>query len=169
MSVVYIIHGVRNDELMTLQDVQEVVPVDFNDKLRLASSWFGLCGIAKEISPQPNSDGIEVLHADTFDLHSFHTLTGTTFMLVTTPNFPHGGNILSDRCVCFNCVVFTSLRLLLRMFRHKTIICDEYCSVYRLYCDYVLKNPFYEADQVIKSELFDRHVVTALRHVKSTS
>mmetsp|Transcript_10232 Transcript_10232/g.20047 ORF Transcript_10232/g.20047 Transcript_10232/m.20047 type:complete len:134 (-) Transcript_10232:206-607(-) len=31
-------------------------------------------------------------------------------------------------------------------------------SVYELYADYVLKNPFYELDQVIKCDLFDIHL-----------
>jgi hypothetical protein len=31
--------------------------------------------------------------------------------------------------------------------------------VYDLYCDYVLKNPFHETDQVIKSELFDQNLI----------
>lgn len=39
----------------------------------------------------------------------------------------------------------------------------KYCRVYQIYCDYVLKNPFYEPDQVIKSELFDRHIALCLQ------
>ena len=39
---------------------------------------------------------------------------------------------------------------------------DARCSVYGLYCDYVLKNPFHEVDQVIKSELFDLGLVDAV-------
>ena len=31
-------------------------------------------------------------------------------------------------------------------------------KVYELYADYVLKNPFYELDQVIKCDLFDLHL-----------
>ncbi|GAB4817506.1 hypothetical protein N2152v2_004552 [Parachlorella kessleri] len=34
--------------------------------------------------------------------------------------------------------------------------------VYELYGDYVLKNPFHEMDQVIKSELFDQNLVAAI-------
>jgi hypothetical protein len=34
--------------------------------------------------------------------------------------------------------------------------------VYELYGDYVMKNPFHEMDQVIKSELFDQNLVQAL-------
>ncbi len=36
------------------------------------------------------------------------------------------------------------------------------CRVYELYGDYVLKNPFHEMDQVIKSELFDQNLVAAI-------
>ena len=38
-------------------------------------------------------------------------------------------------------------------------------SVYELYCDYVLKNPFHEMDQVIKSELFDQNLLALLAAV----
>ena len=38
-------------------------------------------------------------------------------------------------------------------------------EVYRLYCDYVLKNPFHEAEQVIKSELFDGKIVELLQRI----
>lgn len=107
--------------------------IDFNDKLRLASSWFGMCGISSQLSPQAGSQlgGTHVLRADTFDLHSYQTLTGTTFMMVTSRNHKDAMRMLKD-------------------------------TVYRLYCDYVLKNPFYEADQVIKSSLFDSKILHEL-------
>ena len=34
------------------------------------------------------------MQADTFDLHSFHTLTGTTFMLLTEPHTPDAAELL---------------------------------------------------------------------------
>ncbi len=37
------------------------------------------------------------------------------------------------------------------------------CRLYELYCDYVLKNPFYEIEQVIKCELFDENVEALLK------
>lgn len=118
-----------------VQKDSTAIGIDFNDKLRLASSWFGMCGISSQLSPQPlsssSSGGMRVLRADTFDLHSYQTLTGTTFMMVTSPNYRNATGILKD-------------------------------TVYTLYCDYVLKNPFYEADQVIKSSLFDQKIVESL-------
>ena len=37
------------------------------------------------------------------------------------------------------------------------------CRIYELYSDYVLKNPFYELDQVIKCDLFDESVDFAVK------
>ncbi|KAI8109719.1 hypothetical protein M9434_000998 [Picochlorum sp. BPE23] len=140
-SVIYSLWIVgRNGGLLFSKDIpgqkdSSTLGIDFNDKLRLASSWFGMCGISSQLSPQPlspsSSGGIHVLKADTFDLHSYQTLTGTTFMMVTSPNYRNAASVLKD-------------------------------TVYKLYCDYVLKNPFYEADQVIKSSLFDQKIVESL-------
>ena len=77
-----------------MQDFVQLPPVDFNDKLRLASSWFGMCGISAQLSPVHGGSGIQLLQAEGFDLHSFHTLTGTTFMMVTEPNTPESAEIL---------------------------------------------------------------------------
>ena len=95
---------------------------------------FGMCGIAAQLSPVPDSSGIQVwaeccrvlppflvrlgpafaapdhlrkpaaycpppwplqlMQADTFDLHSFHTLTGTTFMLLAEPHTPDAAELL---------------------------------------------------------------------------
>jgi hypothetical protein len=76
------------------QDFVQLPPVDFNDKLRLASSFFGMCGISAQLSPVPGGGGMSLLQADGFDLHSFHTLTGTTFMMVTEPKTQESAEIL---------------------------------------------------------------------------
>jgi Sybindin-like family len=83
------------------QDFKAVPPIDFNDKLRLASSWFGMCGISSQVSPiQPDSGGgIQLMQADTFDLHSFHTLTGTTFMAVTERQTTEAAEVLKGTYV----------------------------------------------------------------------
>ena len=38
--------------------------------------------------------GIQVMQAETFDMHSFQTLTGTTFMMLTEPHTPEAAEIL---------------------------------------------------------------------------
>lgn len=45
-----------------------------------------LHAIASQLSPVPGCTGIELLEADTFNLHCFQTLTGTKFLLVVEPN-----------------------------------------------------------------------------------
>jgi hypothetical protein len=76
------------------QDFVQIPTIDFNDKLRLASSWFGMCGISAQLSPVPGSSGIQLLQSPGFDLHSFHTITGTTFMLLTAPQTHESPEIL---------------------------------------------------------------------------
>ncbi|KAK9829036.1 hypothetical protein WJX72_003556 [[Myrmecia] bisecta] len=62
--------------------------VNLNDTLRLASIWHSLHAIASQLSPVPHCTGIELLQADTFDLHCFQTLTGTKFLMITEPQTP---------------------------------------------------------------------------------
>jgi hypothetical protein len=71
--------------------------MDFNDKLRLASSWFGMCGISAQLSPVPGSTGIQTMEADTFHLHSFHTVTGTTFMMIAEPGTGEAAELLRTK------------------------------------------------------------------------
>ncbi|ORY99074.1 Sybindin-like protein [Syncephalastrum racemosum] len=56
-----------------------------NEYLVLAGTFHGVHAITSQISPLPNSSGIEMLEADTFRLYCFQTLTGTKFLLVTAP------------------------------------------------------------------------------------
>ena len=48
-----------------------------------------LHAIASQVSPVPGCTGIELLEAETFNLHCFQTLTGTKFLLVVEPNTPY--------------------------------------------------------------------------------
>ncbi|RRT49977.1 hypothetical protein BHE74_00052389 [Ensete ventricosum] len=51
--------------------------MDTNDSLRLASLWHSMHAISQQLSPTNGCSGIELLQADTFDLHCFQSLTGT--------------------------------------------------------------------------------------------
>lgn len=64
-----------NYELM--QDYGTQGRLDTNDSLRLASLWHSMHAISKELSPVGGCSGVELLEADTFDLHCFQALTGT--------------------------------------------------------------------------------------------
>ncbi len=98
-----------------------------NDTLRLASIWCALLwrqsfsvpfrppvlghlvcycspcrhslhAIAVQLAPAPGCTGIELLRADTFDLHCFQTLTGTKFLVVVEPDTPDVEALLRETC-----------------------------------------------------------------------
>ena len=62
----------------------------------------------------------------------------------------HSGQCLSDsnRLQWFELMLFPWLR-----------------RVYDLYCDYVLKNPFYEVEMPIRCELFDQNLFRLINSV----
>lgn len=79
---------------------KEYIPGVFknlNDTLRLASIWHSLHAISMQLSPVPSCGGIELLQADTFDLHCFQTLTGTKFLAVTEPQTPDVSFLLQNQ------------------------------------------------------------------------
>ena len=57
-----------------------------------------LHAIATQLSPAPGCTGIELLLADTFDLHCFQTLTGTKMLMVVEPGTPDVDVLLQDTC-----------------------------------------------------------------------
>lgn len=125
----YIIN--KSGGLIYTKDFAEVAKVDLNDTLRLASIWHSLNAISCQLSPVPGCTGIDLLEAETFDLHCFQSLTGVKFLLVVEPHTPFIPQFLQ--------------------------------RIYELYTDYVLKNPFYEVEQVIKCDLFDEQVEATIR------
>ena len=58
-----------------------------------------LHAIATQLSPVLGCTGIELLKADTFDLHCFQTLTGTKIIMVVEPSTPDVDLLLKDTCV----------------------------------------------------------------------
>ncbi len=58
-----------------------------------------LHAIATQLSPVLGCTGIELLKADTFDLHCFQTLTGTKMIMVVEPATPDVDILLKDTCV----------------------------------------------------------------------
>ncbi|KAM0030016.1 putative trafficking protein particle complex subunit [Helianthus debilis subsp. tardiflorus] len=49
--------------------------MDTNDSLRLAGLWHSMHAISQQLSPIQGCSGIELLEADTFDLHCFQSLS----------------------------------------------------------------------------------------------
>lgn len=56
-----------------------------NEKIMLAGMFHSLFAIASQLSPVPQSSGIQVLETDTFKLHCSQTLTGIKFVVITDP------------------------------------------------------------------------------------
>eukprot|EP00271_Cylindrocystis_brebissonii_P005618 TRINITY_DN1775_c0_g1_i2.p1 TRINITY_DN1775_c0_g1~~TRINITY_DN1775_c0_g1_i2.p1 ORF type:complete len:119 (+),score=20.57 TRINITY_DN1775_c0_g1_i2:174-530(+) len=75
----------KSGGLIYYKDFGSLAKLDINDSLRLASTWHGLHAIAMQLSPVPGGGGIEVLEAETFDLHCFQTITGTKFFMAVEP------------------------------------------------------------------------------------
>ena len=67
--------------------------------------------IASQLSPAPQCTGIELLQADTFDVHCFQTLTGTKFVIVSERHTPDVDELLRTTYVpltfsgCTACMV----------------------------------------------------------------
>nr|KJB66447.1 hypothetical protein B456_010G140600 [Gossypium raimondii] len=131
--------------------------MDTNDSLRVASLWHSMYAISQQLSPTTGCSKIELLEADTFDLHWFQSLTD---------------NFLSD----FPTRLTESCRLGLVSHRLDVrtkffVVCEPGTQhieallkvVYELYTDYVLKNPFYEMKMPIRCELFDINLTQAVQ------
>mmetsp|Transcript_11388 Transcript_11388/g.13048 ORF Transcript_11388/g.13048 Transcript_11388/m.13048 type:complete len:139 (-) Transcript_11388:238-654(-) len=88
--------------------------------------------------------------ASTF--HSLHSIASQV-----SPVKPHGG-IESMEVDTFTLSCFqtqTGLKFFITADRNAPALPQFLRRVYQLYADYVLKNPFYELDQVVRCSLFD--------------
>ena len=70
-----------------VQDYGSNGRLDTNDSLRLASLWHSMHAISQQLSPTQGCGGIELLEADTFDLHCFQSLTGKFFFAKSPRKF----------------------------------------------------------------------------------
>ena len=72
------IHGIYQNYVNSfdIQDYGSAGRMDTNDSLRVASLWHSMHAISQQLSPVSGCSGIELLQADTFDLHCFQSLTG---------------------------------------------------------------------------------------------
>ncbi|KAJ0231450.1 hypothetical protein HA466_0298780 [Hirschfeldia incana] len=68
--------------------------MDTNDSLKVACLWHSMHAISQQLSHVNGCSGIELLQADTFDLHYFQSLPGTKFFVVCEPGTPHLESLL---------------------------------------------------------------------------
>ncbi|KIK57772.1 hypothetical protein GYMLUDRAFT_45962 [Collybiopsis luxurians FD-317 M1] len=97
-----------------------------NEYLVLAGTLHGIHAITARLSPIPGqSSGAQVIEGETFKLNVLLTLTGTKFVLLTSPAEPASTNdVLLQR-------------------------------IYSSYSEKVMQNPFHTPEMPIRSEAFD--------------
>eukprot|EP01013_Petalomonas_cantuscygni_P023231 TRINITY_DN44625_c0_g1_i1.p1 TRINITY_DN44625_c0_g1~~TRINITY_DN44625_c0_g1_i1.p1 ORF type:complete len:138 (+),score=7.21 TRINITY_DN44625_c0_g1_i1:102-515(+) len=103
-----------------------------NDLLTSASTFHTIFAISAQISPVPDSSGIQMLQTSTFRLWCFETVTKIKFLLVTD--------------------VHASQQAVDAAFR----------DIYTLFTDVVLKSPFCSPDQPIRSTLWDAELAALI-------
>ncbi|XP_021734497.1 trafficking protein particle complex subunit 4-like [Chenopodium quinoa] len=90
MAAIYSLYIInKSGGLIYYKDYGSAGRMDTNDTLRLASLWHSMHAISQQLSPVSGCFGVELLEADTFDLHCFQSLTGTKFFVVCEPGTQH--------------------------------------------------------------------------------
>lgn len=103
----------------------------------------------KAHSPNSNTLGLQHIDTDFFSLYVFQTLTGIKFLIVTSPSAKQDHSLETA----------TSAKGELR--KQYEVVEEYFKQFYILYCDYVMKDPFYSMDMPIKSALFESKIKTA--------
>ncbi|BFZ23434.1 hypothetical protein BsWGS_26473 [Bradybaena similaris] len=65
-----------------------------NERIMLASMLHSLFAIGSQLSPEPQSSGIQALETDTFKLHCHQTMTGVKFVIIADPKQAHIDTVL---------------------------------------------------------------------------
>ncbi|KAL8520483.1 hypothetical protein ACS0TY_011123 [Phlomoides rotata] len=95
MAAIYNLYIInKSGGLIFYKDYGSATRTDTNDTLRLASVWHSMHAISQQHSPMSGCSGIDLLQADTFDLHCFQSLTSTKFFLVCEPGTLQMENLL---------------------------------------------------------------------------
>ncbi|KAK7301573.1 hypothetical protein RJT34_12440 [Clitoria ternatea] len=95
MAAIYSLYIInKSGGLIYYKDYGSAGRMDTNDSLRVASLWHSMHAISQQLSPVSGCSGIELLQADTFDLHCFQSLTGTKFFVVCEPGAQHMESLL---------------------------------------------------------------------------
>lgn len=105
----------------------------------------------KANSPNANHLGLQNIDTDLFSLHVFLTITGLKFIIVTSPP-------ASDESV-----PSASGSGRGDLSRRYNLVSEYFHQLYILYCDYVMKDPFYSLDMPVKSAMFESKVTKLAR------
>ncbi|ODV86938.1 hypothetical protein CANARDRAFT_6505 [[Candida] arabinofermentans NRRL YB-2248] len=117
-----------------------------NDYLVIASTLHGVHAISAKLTPaasaknylssklptNSNKTGLRMITTSQFKIYMNQTVTGLEIILFTSPDMG------------------------------QTKISGIYDKIYQLYCDYVLKNPFYQLEMPIRCKLFDDKLLSVV-------
>ncbi|CAE8587326.1 unnamed protein product [Polarella glacialis] len=128
----------RNGSLIYDQEFQEgKSSLSSNDKMRLSSTFHGISAIAAQISPVKSVGG---------GSYSFLQPSGIVAIEADTFRMQCFHTPTGMKFFCVALPPYQDCEGLLR-------------TIYGLYSDYALKNPFYKADMPIRCELFDKEIL----------
>ncbi|KAJ2808476.1 hypothetical protein H4S07_003414 [Coemansia furcata] len=107
---------------------QQVAQLSSNEALIFAGTFHGIHALASRISPAPKRDSVK----------------DTGIQSIDTKNF---------RIHCYQTP--TGIKFIAVTDLLQTKLSGALNKAYTLYCDYALKNPFYNLEMPIRSEMFD--------------
>ncbi|KAJ2781424.1 hypothetical protein H4R18_002901 [Coemansia javaensis] len=135
IHAIYIIN--RSGGLIYSRDFSgQVAQLSSNEALIFAGTFHGIHALAARVSPALKPGATRDLGIQSIDTKSFRVHCYQT---------PTG-------------IKFIAVTDLLR-----TSLADVLARTYRLYCDYVLKNPFYSLEMPIRSDMFDATLAQAVK------
>ncbi|OUM56059.1 hypothetical protein BVG19_g5726 [[Candida] boidinii] len=115
-----------------------------NDYLVLAGTLHSVHAISSKLTPDgvnkspndsSNSKGLRKIETSMFSIYVHQTTTGTKFIFIVSPNENPSNSSASANDEKASQFVFQ--------------------KAYELYCDYVMKNPFYQLEMPIRCKLFE--------------
>ena len=139
--------------MMFSQDFTRSSKVSSNDSLRMASTFHGLHAISCEISPVPGSSGILEIETPSFRLKCLQTPTGLKLSFFFFFFFSFSNSLLVRFYVVAHPHNVDGRAL-------DTLLGE----IYALFCDFVLKNPFYEPDQPVRAAKFETALDKLIRN-----
>ena len=120
---------------LTLQVLHSSISFSTNDRIRLSSTFHTMHTISSQINPYEEAK--KFAGSQLYD----------GIELVESDTF---------RLQCFQS--YTGVKFILYSEPHHTDLDAYLAQVYEAYSDFVSKNPFYEADMPIRSDLFEKRI-----------
>ncbi|KEZ44510.1 hypothetical protein SAPIO_CDS3527 [Scedosporium apiospermum] len=122
-----------------------------NDYLVLAGTFHGVHAITTRLSPFKHTQ----------------TPAGPN-AIPSRPEPPSGLEVLETenfRLQCFNTLTGTKFLLFSETTQANVDVTIR--RIYELYCDYVMKNPFYQLEMPVRCDAFDRKLLSYIREINS--